>query len=209
MSASFKRLFCCTFLLLVVVGLAGCGVTTQKSGAADLKGKPGIGYRFKVERRGEWRMSRQSSVYLAWPQADVGGDSSWPRTRTYLSRQLGDQARERFQKVTSGAVDDPAATVFERAIAANTDFVMQLLVHHVDTPSDFPDEPGIRAVSISDSQIRHKQLKMSLQVFEANSGRLLDTVNLSARRPWYLSELVPNSPLASDAINLMLDQLIH
>lgn len=196
-------------LLLVTLGLAGCSVPVKKSDAADARVKPGTGYRFEVERRGEWRMSRQSSVFIAWPEAHVGGNTSWPRARTYLAHQLADQARERFQTITLGAMDDSSAALFELAVAADADFVMKLLLHHVDAPSDFPDVSANRANTTDVTGINHKQLRMSLQVFEANSGRLLDTVNLSARRPWYLPELLQNSPLALEAITLMLDQLIH
>lgn len=208
MKANFIPLLYGVFLLLTA-GLAGCGVSAKKSGVTDAREKPGMGYRFKVERRGEWRMSRQSSVYLAWPEADVGGQSSWPRTRTYLARQLAAQARERFQTVTSGVMDDESAGLFERAVAADADFVMKLLVHHVDAPADFPNVTASSVDATGGSQPRHKQLKMSLQVFEANSGRLLDTVNLSARRPWYLPDLMHNRTLAHESITLMLNQLIH
>lgn len=200
----FCMLYCAG--LLVMVALSGCGVTAKKGGVSSGKDISGIGNRIQVERRGDWRMSHQAGVFLAWPEADAGSGTSWPRTRTHLARQLVDQARKRFQSVTPAVADDSPARLFELAGQANADFVMKLLIHHVDSPSDFP---VTRLDTTDHTRIHHKQLKMSLQVFEASSGRLLDTVNATARRPWYMSDLIPGSPLAEEAITLMLDQLIH
>ncbi len=208
MKARFVYLYCGA-ILLTSVGLAGCGFSPSRPVGSPVADSSILGNTFKVNRQGEWRMSRQAGVFLAWPQADTGGRSSWPRTRLYLAERLADQAGQRFQRVIPGTVDDASADLADLAVAAGADFILKLRVHQVDAPSAFPDVPAVRVDSAADTDIRHKKLRMSLQVYESNTGRLLDTVSISARRPWYMSDLALGNPLADEAITLMLDQLIH
>lgn len=208
MKARFVHLLCGA-ILLAATGLTGCVSLPGNRAGSAVEDSSILSHRFKMNRQGEWRMSRQSGVFLAWPQADAGGRSAWPRTRTYLAERLADQARQRFQRVIPGAVDDSPAALPALAVAADTDFILKLLVHQVDAPSDFPDASTHRVDDRDFADIRHKKLQMSLQVYESNSGRLLDTVTIAAKRPWYMVDLVQGNPLANEAIRLMLDQLIH
>lgn len=198
-----RRLIFSGLMMLAIPAIVSC----HSAGRRDIAAHIGMSPHVEVSRTHDWQLAARSRIYIAYPEAIVPRHRDLPRTRSDLQRLLRTHAAPRFQAVVSGDLDKSLEQAFAAARAAGCDVLFRPIV----TAARFSDRENapehlFDGAADAGSRPDYLELQLSLQIYEAHSSRLLDTISIAAKRPWPASERAQNT-LARAAVEALISQL--
>ncbi len=198
-----RRVVLSGFIMLAILAMVSCHSAGRRAIAPHIGVTPHV----EVSRVHSWQLAARSRIYIAYPEAIASGQRDLPRTRADLQRLLRVHSAPRFQSVVSGDVEQSLEQAFAAARAAGCDVLFRPIV----TAAQFSQKENapdhlFDGSTDTGSRPDYLELRLSLQVYEAHSSRLLDTVTITAKRPWPATERSQNT-LAQAAIETLVSSL--
>lgn len=199
-----RWMICAGFVALAGAVLVACSSAGNTRGAVS---RLGLTPQVEIARAHDWQLAARSRIYLAYPETIASSVDEFPRTQAHLRRLLHTGLSPRFQIVVDASSQRPLEESFAAARSAGCDVFLRPIITEARFRQDGDVTPPLFEASarvIPEPDYQH--LAVSVQVYETHSRRLLDTVSVTAKRPWPASERAENS-LAPAAVEALLDSL--
>lgn len=188
---------CFSVVRLMAIGLVSFGLIactaqhTRELGRKTLQDM-GLQRSIKISRTGYWSLPLGTSVYLA-PVYIIGDDQeSYPRLRNQLDRLLADLVAEGLQERSLQGAAGGAGVLLRVGLAGAVDNLSS--VSEMDRHGLSADDSG------------RDRLRLVMHVYDARTGKHLDTLSGQAVSGWSWKEQQVTE-LAEPTLRAMLTQL--
>lgn len=170
--------------------------------ASDL----GLRRAMEVKRSAAWTLPDHAVVYLAEPEISPALQKAYPRLRLALDKALEAEVQERFYRFVRAEAGQTLPDAQSAALSQGCNLVLQLSLRRADenlsSATEWLDDEGF-----VDVETGRDRLRLILKVFDARSGRLLDTLSVDSRSGWWRWREHQVAELVEPALVAMFEHL--